>query len=138
MTLPNEVFIGELWHWEKKFRLLKCMLESRSIFLLDHLIQEYVFIQKFHVHKSPPTLKSRWYMNGVGQKKYKILPRVSPPAWMRNIITIRVLPSWSKNRRKCVLKDMEQNAHLLTHIWSNLSKYQLDNFKMKNNLLSQA
>ena len=37
-----------------------------------------------------------------------------------------------------IKKDMDQSVHLLNHIWSKLSKYQLDIFKMKKILLSRT
>ena len=43
----------------EKIQTTQIHVKFQIIFFLDHLIQEYVFIQKFHVHKSPPTLKSR-------------------------------------------------------------------------------
>ena len=53
---------------EKKNQTTQIHVGIQIIFLLDHLIQEYVFIQKFHVHKSPLTSKPGGHMNCIDQK----------------------------------------------------------------------
>ena len=52
----------------KKNQTTQIHVGIQIFFLLDHLIQEYVFIQKLYVYNSPPTSQSRGYMNGIDQK----------------------------------------------------------------------
>ena len=48
-------FSFENYDIEKKIQTNQINVGIQIIFLLDYIIQEYVFIEKFHVQKSPPT-----------------------------------------------------------------------------------
>ena len=56
-------FSFENYDIEKKIQTNQINVGIQIFFLL-----EYVFIEKFHVHKSSPTEKYCEYMNGIDQK----------------------------------------------------------------------